>query len=89
MSIQKIKKPASVDPETWKTLQPELEQVIWNNVQVHISKNSQLSTSLQITELQTEMTKGIWKQHVATLLPEVWNGTAESIIEEVENFYYP
>ncbi len=85
----KIKKPASVDPETWKTLQPELEQVIWNNVQVHISKNSQLSTSLQTTELQTEMTKGIWKQHVATLLPEVWNGTAESIIKEVENSIIP
>ena len=85
----KIKKPASVDPETWKTLQPELEQVIWNNVQEHISKNSQLSTSLQTTELQTEMTKGIWKQHVATLLPEVWNGTAESIIKEVENSIIP
>ena len=85
----KIKKPASVDPETWKTLQPELEKVIWNNAQEHISKNSQLSTSLQTTELQTEMTKGIWKQHVATLLPEVWNGTAESIIKEVENSIIP
>ncbi len=84
-----IKKPTIVDTETWKTLQPELEKVIWDNVQEHISKNSQLSTSFQTTELQTEMTKGIWKQHVATLPPEVWNGTAESIIKEVENSIIP
>ena len=84
-----IKKPTIVDTKTWKTLQHELEKVIWNNVQEHISKNSQLLTSLQTTELQTEMTKGIWQQHVATLPPEVWSGATESIIKEVENSIIP
>ena len=85
----KIKKPATVDPDVWKNLQPELEQAIWKNVQKHITENSQLTTSNFSQDLQTEMTKGVWQQHVATLPPEVWSGTTESIVKAVENSIIP
>ncbi len=85
----KIKKPASVDPDVWKNLQPELEQAIWKNVQKHIAENSQLATSNFSQDLQTEMTKGVWQQHVATLPAEVWNNTTASIVNEVENSIIP
>ena len=85
----KIKKPATVDPDVWKNLQPALEQAIWKNVQKHIVENSQLATSNFSQDLQTEMTKGIWQQHVATLPPEVWSSTTESIVKAVENSIIP
>ena len=85
----KIKKPTSVDPKAWKTLQTELERAIWRNTQEHIAINPQFVTSNFSEDLQTEMTEGIWQQHVATLPPEVWSGTTESIVKEVENAIIP
>lgn len=85
----KIRKPASVDPETWKTLQPALEQTIWKNVKEHIAENPQLASSAMPEDLQTEMTKGVWQQHVATLPPEVWSDTTESIVKEVDTSIIP
>ena len=85
----KIKKPPSVDPETWETLQPELEQVIWVNVQEHIAINPRLVSSVISEDMKIEMTKGIWQQHVATLPTEVWSGTTESIVKAVESSIIP
>ncbi len=85
----KIKKPTSVDAETWQALQPELEKVIWKNVQEHIAGNPQLATSVLSEDLQTEMTKGVWQQHVATLSPAVWSNTAESIVNQVDSAIIP
>ncbi len=85
----KIKKPPSVDPETWETLQPELEQVIWVNVQEHIAINPRLVSSVISEDMKIEMTKGVWQQHVATLPTEVWSGTTESIVKAVESSIIP
>ena len=85
----KITKPNSVDSDVWQNLQPELEQTIWKNIQEHIAKNQQLATSTFSKDLQTEMTEGVWQQHVATQPAEVWSGTTESITKEVENAIIP
>lgn len=85
----KIKRPTTVDPDRWKTLKPQLESIIWTNVQEHIALNPQFSASNFTEDLQTEMTKGVWQQHVATLPPEVWSSTTESIVNEVENSIIP
>ena len=79
----KIKKPAAVNPKTWKTLKPELEKIIWEKVQSE-KVTTRIPSSILPDDFQTEMTKGIWYQHVATLPNEVWNGTANSIIKEVK-----
>jgi ABC-type glycerol-3-phosphate transport system permease component len=88
-AYSKIKKPASVDLGVWKKLQTELEQVIWKNTQEHIAINPQFVTSNFSEDLQTEMTKGVWQQHVASLSTEVWSGTTESIVKHVENSIIP
>ena len=85
----KIKRPTTVDPDRWKTLKPKLESVIWTNVQEHITSTPQFSASNFFMDLQAEMTKGIWQQHVATLPPEVWNGTTESIVKTVGSSIIP
>lgn len=85
----KIKRPTTVDPDTWKTLKPKLESVIWKNVQEHITTNPRLTPSNFSEDLQTEMTEGVWQQHVATLPTDVWNGTTESIINQVEDSIIP
>ena len=85
----KIRKPASVAAETWETLQPELEQAIWASVQVYTATNAQFASANFSKDLQTEMTEGIWQQHVATLPPEVWRGTTEAIVEAVESSIIP
>ncbi len=85
----KIKRPTTVDPDTWKTLKPKLESVIWKNVHEHVRTNPRLAPSNFSEDLQTEMTEGVWQQHVATLPTEVWNGTTESIINQVEDSIIP
>ena len=85
----KIKKPPSVDAETWQTLQPELESVIWKGVQEHITEKSQPASSDLFEDMKTEMTEGVWHQHVATLPPEVWRNTTESIVNQVNSVIIP
>lgn len=80
----KIKKPAAVNPKTWKTLKPELEKIIWEKVQYN-KVATRIPSSVLPDDFQTEITKGIWHQHVATLPTEVWNGPANSIIKEVKH----
>ena len=84
-----IKKPIAVDAETWKTLQPELERLIWDDVQEYIAANTRLANYVPSVELQTEMTEGLWQQLVASLPSEVWTGTAASIIDEVHRAIIP
>ncbi|MDE0085807.1 MAG: ABC transporter permease subunit [Candidatus Poribacteria bacterium] len=85
----KITKPNSVDSDVWQNLQSELEQTIWKNVQEHIAENPQFASSAMSEDLQTEMIKGLWQQHVVPLSPEVWNGTTESIVKTVESSIIP
>ena len=71
-----IKKPETVDAETWKTLQSELERTIWAGVQEHIAANPRLSNYAISAELKTEMTEGVWQHLRANLSPELWQDTA-------------
>ena len=50
-----IKKPETVDAETWKTLQSELERTIWAGVQGHIAANPRLSNYAISAELKTNL----------------------------------
>lgn len=85
----KIRKPTSVDIEVWRTLQPELKRVIWENVQKHIAENPSVVSAALPEDLQTEMVKGLWQQHVATQPPEIWSETTESIIKTVQGSIIP
>ena len=85
----KIKKPTSVGSGTWQTLQPELERAIWKNVQEQFAGNPSFTNSNLSDELQSEITEGVWQQHVVTLPSEVWNETIESILKQVENAIIP
>ncbi len=85
----KIKKPASVDSNTWQTLQHALERSIWIKVQEHIAGNPSYAASNLSDDLRTELTEGVWQQHVVTLPSDAWNETAESIVSQVENAIIP
>lgn len=85
----KIEKPTAVDETTWKTLQSQLTEVIWEEAQVHIAASAQLSNYVSSQELQTEVVEGLWQQLVAGLPDEVWNGTGASVTEAVQNAIIP
>ena len=85
----KIQKPKSLDSETWTTLQPDLERVIWNNVQTHIPNNTILNDAVLTKDLRTVLIQGVWQHHVATLPAEVWNNTAESITNTIVQSIIP
>ena len=55
-----MKKPREMDAATWKTLQPQLEEAIWTEVQTHLSANAGLANYVQSAELRMEITEGIW-----------------------------
>lgn len=84
-----IKKPATVDVETWQTLQSQIEEAIWINVQEQFTGNLSLETTNLSEEIRTELVQGIWQQHVATLPPEVWNESTPSIVNQVESAIIP
>ena len=84
-----IQKPSSVDPDVWPKLKPPLEKVIWNKVQKYITDKLPLTPAQLKQDLQTELTEGIWKQHVATFPTDVWNGTTASIVAEIEKVILP
>lgn len=85
----KIKKPAAVNPKTWKTLKPELEMVIWNKAQEHFEEILTQSNSIFTQQLQTEIIEGVWQQHVTTLPVEFWDRTHDSIVTEIETSIIP
>lgn len=50
----KIEKPMAVDEAEWKTLQPQLTQIIWAEAQAHITANAKLSNYVSSEELQAQ-----------------------------------
>ena len=85
----KIEKPMAVDEAVWKTLQPQLTQIIWAKAQAHIAANGKFSNYVSSEELQTEIIEGLWRQLVAGLPDEVWNGTTDSVTAAVRDTIIP
>ena len=85
----KIEKPMAVGEAVWKTLQPQLTQVIWAEAQSHIAANGKFSNYVSSEELQTEIIEGLWQQLVAGLPDEVWNGTTDSVTAAVRDTIIP
>ena len=85
----KIERPMAVDETTWNSLQTQLTEVIWEEAQVHIAANAQLSNYVSSEEIQTEMIEGLWQQLVAGLPDEVWNGATNSVTEAVRAAIIP
>ena len=85
----KIEKPMAVDEAGWKTLQPQLTQIIWAEAQAHIAANGKFSNYVSSEELQTEIIEGLWQQLVAGLPDEVWNGTTDSVTAAVRDTIIP
>lgn len=55
-----MKKPKAMDAATWETLQPQLEEAIWEEVQARLSTNARLANHIPSTALRTEIIEGIW-----------------------------
>ena len=85
----KIEKPMAVDEAVWKTLQPQLTQIIWAEAQAHIAANGKFSNYVSSEELQMEIIEGLWQQLVAGLPDEVWNGTTDSVTAAVRDAIIP
>ena len=85
----KIEKPMAVDEAGWKTLQPQLTQIIWAEAQTHIAANGKFSNYVSSEELQTEIIEGLWQQLIAGLPGEVWNGTTDSVTAAVRDTIIP
>ena len=84
-----IEKPMAVDEAAWKTLQPQLTELIWSEAQAHIAANAKLANYVPSEELQTEIVEGLWGQLIAGLPDEVWNGTTESVTTTVRDAIIP
>ena len=85
----KIEKPRAVDETAWKTLQPQLTQIIRAEAQGHIAASAKLANHVPSEELQTEIIQGLWQQLVAGLPDEVWNGTTDSVTAAVRDAVIP
>ena len=88
-AYREIEKPEAVDETVWKTLAPELTQIVWTQAQAHLAANPQLSNYVPSEELQTETVQGLWQQLIAGLPDEVWRGTTPSIVAAVEAAIIP
>ena len=55
-----MEKPKAMDAATWDTLQPHLEEAVWEEVQAYLSANARLANHVPSTELRIEITEGIW-----------------------------
>ena len=85
----KIERPMAVDEAGWKTLQPQLTQIIWAEAQAHIAANAKISNYVSSEELQTEIIEGLWQQLIAGLPDEVWSGTTDSVTTAVRDAIIP
>ncbi len=88
-SYPDVKMPELVAAEKWEQLRPALEDVIWRQAQGHISDSLPTNYPELEQELQHEIVKGLWQQHVATLPPEVWRESTETIVNQVESTIIP
>ena len=84
-----IEKPMAVDETSWRTLQPQLTQIIWSETQAHIAANAKLANYVPSKELQTEVIEGLWAQLIAGLPDEVWNGTTDAMTTAVRAAIIP
>ncbi len=84
-----VKMPDLVTTEKWEQLRPALEDVIWQQAQVHISDSLPIDFPELEQELRYEIVKGLWQQHVASLPPEVLRGSVETIVNQVEKSIVP
>ena len=84
-SYPNIKMPDLVTTEKWEHLRPALEDVIWQQAQGHISEGLPINSPELEQALQHEIVKGLWQQHVASLPPEVWRESTETIVNQVES----
>ena len=88
-TFPKIKKPDSATEERWQILQPAITEVIWKQIQRHISDDL-LEDSPEITdEFKNEIIAGLWQQHVSTLPEQTWNETDGSIVNQIESLIIP
>ncbi len=55
-----MEKPKAMDAATWDTLQPHLEEAVWEEVQAYLAANARLANHVPSTELRLEITEGIW-----------------------------
>lgn len=85
----KIEKPMAVDEETWKTLQPQLTEIIWTEAETHIDTNVKLANYVPSEKLRTEVIQGLWQQLVVGLPEAVWSGTEDSVKAAVRNSIIP
>lgn len=84
-----IEKPEALDEAAWKTLQPQLTQIIGAEAQAHIAASAKLSNHVPSEGLQTEIIQGLWQRLVAGLPDEVWNGTTDSVTTAVRDAVIP
>ena len=84
-----VKMPELVAAEKWEQLRPALEDVIWQQAQGHISDSLPTNSPELEQALQHEIVKGLWQQHVASLPPEVWRESTETIVNQVESTIIP
>ena len=84
-----IEKPTAVDEVEWRTLLPQLTQIIWAEAQTHIAANAKLANYAPSEALQTKIIEGLWQQLVAGLPDEVWNDTTDSVTAAVRAAIIP
>ncbi len=84
-----IEKPDVVTAEKWEQLRPALEDAIWQQAQDTISDNLPANSPELEQELQHEIVKGLWQQHINNLPQEVWRESTESIINQVDTRIVP
>ena len=88
-AFPKIEKPMAVDESEWKTLQPQLTQIIWAEAEAHIAANETLSNYVSSATLRAEIIEGLWQQLIVGVPNEVWNGTTDSVTAAVREAIIP
>jgi ABC-type glycerol-3-phosphate transport system permease component len=80
-----VEKPDALDPNVWSNLRGQLETVIWEEAQEHITSSDRMRRydRTRDIDLRREITEGIWNQLLGGLPSEVWAGTPEDILAEI------
>ncbi len=80
-----IRKPDTLEQSVWADLQPQISALIWKEAQKHIAANNRMENYDRElnAELQNEMVEGLWKQLIAGLPGEVWEGSTAEILEMI------
>lgn len=80
-----VEKPDALDPDVWSNLQGQIETVIWEVAQAHITSSDRIRQydRARDVDLRREITEGVWKELLSGLPSEVWTGTTERILAEI------